>query len=258
MQLIPLSSGSKGNATLIETDDCRVLIDTGLSGKHLQSRMAEFDIHPESIDALFITHEHSDHVGGAGVCARKFGIPVHIREATYRRSHSRIFTGHETIHPLYDDVTIGQTVIRAVPVSHDAADPVAYKITHGQTSVAIATDMGVATHLVKHHLKNCDAYLLEMNHDPARLKANRKYPWPVKQRILSAVGHLSNEAGAELFMELAGERTKKVYLAHLSEENNDPMFAMEELERIAGRHPRYADIDIAIAYQHRVSDPVTV
>ena len=255
MIICPLSSGSKGNSTFIQSDKRRILIDNGLSAKKLQARLEAIDVQIDTISALFITHEHSDHIGGAGVLARKHKIPVYLKEPTFFKKQKNIFKGTEKIIFIQSgDIVLDDMTIKAIPVSHDAADPVCYTVESNDRKVAVVTDMGMATKLVKFHVNNCDALLLEMNHDEALLKRNPKYPWPLKQRILSNVGHLSNADGAQLFRDVVTERTKHIFLSHLSEENNDPNLAKDTLQKLTEDHPFYERSKIQVAEQYSTSN----
>lgn len=256
--LVPLASGSKGNCTYIKTPDCELLIDLGLSAKRTAERLAEIDVNLSHISAAFITHEHSDHVGGAGVTARKAGFPVYMTAGTHGAVHSKIFTGAENIEHITGSVRFGDTLVEAVQTSHDAAESVAYKVSRNGASVGVVTDLGCATTLIRQKFRGCNALVLEMNHDEAMLKRNPKYAWPLKQRIMSKVGHLSNADGGALFNDLVTENTARVYLAHLSEENNTPSLAREVLEFQANKNPHYAGIDIQIAKQHSVSEEIVI
>jgi phosphoribosyl 1,2-cyclic phosphodiesterase len=256
--LTPLSSGSKGNCTLIQTPDLRLLIDAGLSAKKTNERLAEVDLTLNDIAAIFITHEHSDHIGGAGVVSRKANIPLFMREGTYNAAHSRLFTGAENCQFIQQTHIFGETQIEAVSTSHDAADSVAYKVTYGGKSVGVVTDLGCATTLIRQKFKDCHALILEMNHDETMLKRNPNYAWPLKQRIMSKHGHLSNTDGARLFNDLVTKNTQRVYLAHLSEENNHPDLALKTLEQHASNNSYFNQIDIQIARQHSVSQSISI
>ena len=257
MRVCPLASGSKGNSTFIESDNKRILIDVGLSGKMISSRLDDINVDIESIDGVFITHEHSDHIGGAGVIARKFGVPIFIHEDTFLAKR-KLFNGSEKIHFINSTVTLGDMEIDPISVSHDAVNPLAFKISSSKQSVGVVTDLGIATQLVKYKMRDCNVLVLEMNHDIKMLQSSEKYPWELKQRILSNYGHLSNEAGAELFNEIVSEKTSHVFLAHLSEENNDPNLAKDVLLEINQSNKFIHNIKIEIAEQHHVSSLVEV
>jgi len=191
-------------------------------------------------------------VGGAGVLGRKYGLITYIHPHTHAAS-TKIFKGTETIKHISGTFTLKDMTIDCVDLSHDAAHPYAFKIESDGKRCGVVTDLGVATQLVRFKMRDCHALVLEMNHDVGMLQRSTKYPWDVKQRILSNYGHLSNEAGAELFNELVTENTKQVFLAHLSEENNDPYLAKDVLYQRNEGHPLMSEINIEIAHQHRIS-----
>ena len=225
-----LASGSKGNALYVKGGDTAVLFDCGLSGRELERRMADRDIDPDTLSAVVISHEHTDHVGGAGVVCRRFGIPLYITEATRTGSVKKLGkTKAMDIRAMECGrrFAIGSMEIHPFSISHDAADTAGFRVTTGDAVIGIATDLGVASHLVKEHLSGCTALILESNHDPERLYANDNYPWPLKQRVRSRVGHLSNGEAAALLDDLDRSRLLHLVLAHLSEENNTPELALD-------------------------------
>lgn len=220
-----LGSGSKGNAVVIEADGTRVLIDAGFSPRMLQTRMRTVGIAPESIEALVITHEHSDHVSGAAAAARRWGWPVHASVGTAAACPA-LATVACTTFVAGSAVTIGALEVRTVTTSHDAADPVALLATgcRGGARLGIAYDMGVATDAVRRAMRDVDLLILEANHDETMLRLG-PYPAMLKRRIASRHGHLSNGAAALLAGEWAHGGLRHVVLAHLSETNNDPELA---------------------------------
>ena len=223
-----LASGSKGNATYVSDGKTSILIDAGLSGIELQRRLTSRNLEPEDLDAILITHEHGDHVRGAGILSRRFKLPVYINQKTEAASPG-LGSLHET-RPFDCGTTfrIGNLTIHPFSVSHDAEDPTGFKIGQNGTTMAIATDLGIATAMVRQHLKNCALLVLEANHDPQMLETG-PYPWPLKQRIQSRVGHLSNSDSKNLLQELQHDNLQHVILAHLSEINNTPQKAYDEV-----------------------------
>ena len=223
-----LASGSKGNATYISNGDTSILIDAGLSGVELQRRLVSRDLVPEQLDAIIVTHEHSDHTQGVGVLSRRYKLPVYINQKTHQASprlgnlyETKSFECGKTFH-------ISNLSIHPFSISHDAEDPVGFTIGRNGTTIAIATDLGIATSMVKEHLKHCALLILEANHDPQMLETG-PYPWPLKQRIQSRVGHLSNSDSKKLLQELQHADLQHVILAHLSEINNTPKKAFDEV-----------------------------
>jgi phosphoribosyl 1,2-cyclic phosphodiesterase len=232
LTLCVLASGSRGNATYLSDGHTAILIDAGLSGKELQRRMAVKGLDPASLTAILVSHEHTDHIQGVGVMARRFGLAVHISDGTWQASQQalgkladvRPFTcGHA--------FSIGGLAIHPFSISHDAIDPAGFTIGCNGSKVGVATDLGIATGMVKTHLQACDALILEANHDPQML-IDGSYPWPLKQRIRGRSGHLSNADAAQLLETLAHDRLAHVILAHLSEENNTPDKAKQAVETV--------------------------
>lgn len=229
MKVTVLGSGSAGNSILVETSSTRLLIDAGFSGRDLERRLAAVDRRPEGIDAIFITHEHSDHTQGMGVCARRWGTPIYLGERT-RIACSSLLNGTEEIrsYGCADPVTIGDLRVEPFVTVHDAVDPYAVTVTEVGTGekLGIATDLGRPTAAVRHALGRCDILILEANHDEILLRES-SYPWSVIQRIAGSHGHLSNRAAAELARDLSHPGLTTVVLAHLSAQANHGELARE-------------------------------
>jgi len=223
-----LASGSSGNCAYLETDRVRLLIDAGLSGKRIGERLAAIGRSLDDVQAVFITHEHSDHVCGLNILARKRRVPVYCNRLT-REYLQPTLAGYDgwQIFDTGQTLTLGDLTIETFPVSHDAYDPVGYVFHHGLGSVGFLTDLGHATKLVIERVRKSRALVLEANHCVQLLHNDTKRPWAVKQRILSRHGHLSNDAAAELAIEIAGERLEDLYLGHLSEDCNRPELAAQ-------------------------------
>ena len=225
-----LASGSRGNATYISDGLTAILIDAGLSGVEIQRRMAAKGLDPNSLDAILVSHEHSDHIQGVGVLSRRFGLTVYINDGTRLASGNTLgklcgvfpfSCGHR--------FTIGSLAIHPFSISHDAEDPAGFTIACDGGKVGVATDLGIATGVVKTHLKACDILVLEANHD-SQMLIEGPYPWPLKQRIRGRHGHLSNHDTALLLADLQHDRLAHVILAHLSEENNTPEKARQTVK----------------------------
>ncbi|MFH0726389.1 MAG: MBL fold metallo-hydrolase [Pseudomonadota bacterium] len=216
-----LASGSRGNAIYISNGATSVLIDAGLSGVEIERRLKSRGLCPENLDALIVSHEHADHIHGVGVLSRKYGLPVYMNADTQKAAYR--LGKVNTVKPFNCSTPfmINTLSIYPFPISHDAADPVGFTLEQGGIKIGIATDLGVVTALVKEHLKECALLVLEANHDPEMLTQG-PYPWPLKQRIKSRVGHLANEDTHDLLQELQHDRLQHVVLAHLSETNNTP------------------------------------
>lgn len=223
MKFISLISGSSGNATLISDEKTNILIDCGMSGRSLSKYLDDIDMKADDIDALLLTHEHIDHVRGAGIVARRHHIPVYATEGTFAAMNVGIIPDWKTIAP-DEEFEIGSIAVRPFSIPHDAADPVGYNFFIHEKKITVATDIGHINERLLSYLHGSHAVLLESNHDVDMLRMG-SYPYPIKQRILSDVGHLSNDAAANTLCRLAESGTEHIMLGHLSKENNDPSIA---------------------------------
>jgi len=225
MRFSVLGSGSKGNSVYLESGTTGILIDAGFSGKEISRRLQSIDRDLTNISALFLTHEHGDHISGAGVISRKCSIPVYANSGTFAVAETRLgklFAKNE--FETGDTIQIGDLRVRSFRISHDTADPVGFVVSDGNFSVGYCTDTGKVSHLIGRRLADCDAIILEFNHNLQMLK-NGPYPLPLQQRVRSSRGHLSNEDGAQFLTNLMGEQLQIAVLAHLSETNNTPELA---------------------------------
>jgi len=225
-----LGSGSSGNATLVAANGTSVLVDAGLSCRQIARRMDAIGADPGALDAVFITHEHGDHVAGLATLLKRFGPTVHATEATVNAA-GPFLDGYAQVRHIEAGVscTCGSLDVHPFSVTHDAADAVGYVISDGDVSVGIATDLGFASAIVKHRLRGCHIVVVEANHDPRMLRAG-SYPWHIKRRIAGRHGHLSNTDCAMLVAEIVPDGTRCVVLAHISEENNRPELAVRAVE----------------------------
>ncbi|KRM12620.1 MBL fold metallo-hydrolase [Paucilactobacillus suebicus] len=217
-----LASGSTGNVTYLETPEHKILIDAGLSGKKIQGLMEKIGRSLTDVDALFVTHEHTDHIKGVGVLARKYGMNVYANHGTWDAMSSKIGkVPVEQQHILEPGKTLsmGDMDVESFAVSHDAAEPQFYQVHHDGKTFCDLTDTGYVSDRVEQTIKDADAYLIECNHDMEMLRMG-PYAWPLKQRILGDEGHLSNEDGANTMMSVIGNQTKQIFLGHRSQENN--------------------------------------
>lgn len=217
-----LASGSSGNSFYLETPKKRLLVDAGLSGKKIVSLLDEIDRKPEDLDAIFVTHEHKDHIHGVGVLARKYQLDVYANTATWTAMEGmlgKLDTAQKHIFEMGTTQIFGDLDIESFGVSHDAAAPQFYRFMKDGKSFVMCTDTGYVSDRMAGVIANADGYLIESNHDIEILRAGA-YPWRLKQRILSDQGHLCNEDGAEAMIRTIGNKTKKIYLGHLSKENN--------------------------------------
>lgn len=225
-----LASGSSGNAFYIESEKARILVDVGLSGKQMDKLFYQAQVDPTEIDGILVTHEHSDHIKGLGVLARKYKLPIYANEKTWRKmdgSIGKILTEQKFIFDTDSVQTFGDMDIQSFAVSHDAVDPMFFTFHHGDQQVALVTDLGYVSDKIKQTIKGANAFIFESNHDINMLQMGH-YPWSVKRRILGDYGHVSNEDCALALSEVITEQTERVYLAHLSKDNN-----MKDLARMS-------------------------
>lgn len=234
MRVCSIASGSSGNCIYVGDEKNHILIDAGISRKRIVEGLAEIGVAPEQLDAIFVTHEHSDHIQGINMMVKMFGTPVFATGGTLDgicMKDSKGVIGRDKLYQLYADepVSIGQLKIMPFWMSHDAAEPVCYCVESGGHKLGMATDLGMFDDYIIEHLSGSDILLLEANHDISMLEAG-KYPYPLKRRILSNRGHLSNEDSGRLLCQLSQKRLRHVFLAHLSKENNYPQLAYEAVK----------------------------
>ena len=232
MKFCVLGSGSRGNAIFVESGTTAILVDGGFSGREIAERLSRIDRDISCLKAVFVTHEHHDHISGVGVVSRRCRVPVFANEGTYRgagKTLTKLFKRSE--FETGEAVNFDGLRLRSFAISHDTADPVGFVIDDGDTRLGICTDTGIPTRLISRRLAQCDALVLEFNHDPVMLK-NGPYPQPLKQRVNSSQGHLSNGDGADLLNLVIHDGLRQVVLAHLSETNNLPEIAYKEAEKV--------------------------
>jgi len=246
-----LGSGSAGNSVLLCSGETRILVDAGFSARALAVRLDSLGVSPDSISGIVVTHEHGDHTRGIGVFARRHSTPLHLTART-REACAKLLTGEEEVVEYRPGTPFAVRGLRVESffTVHDAADPVGVSVVDERTGirVGIATDLGRPTAHIRHALSGCDLLVLEANHDEVMLRTG-PYPAAVKQRIASSHGHLSNQAAAELAVELLHPRLAGVVLAHLSRECNRPLLA----ERVVGDALRKAGWEghLEVATQER-------
>lgn len=263
MELCSIASGSSGNCICAGSENCHILIDAGISGKRIEAGLNSIDLKTADMQGILITHEHIDHIAGIGVLARKYGIPMYATAGTIEavlKTKSIGKVDASLFHPVTPgvDFVIGDLTIEPISISHDAADPVAYKIKQPGKSAAVMTDLGTYDDRIVEKLKNLDVLLLEANHDVRMLQAG-SYPYHLKRRILGDRGHLSNELSGQLLSEVLHDDFKAIFLGHLSKENNYPELAYEtvRLEVTLGDNPyRGEDFPIYVANRDDVSQKV--
>ncbi|MBC1562001.1 MBL fold metallo-hydrolase [Listeria booriae] len=225
-----LASGSSGNATLIETANQTILVDCGLSGKKIENLFGEVGRSMTDVDAILVTHEHVDHIKGLGVLARRYEVPIYANAKTWAAMEPSIGEINNAQKFQFDMETVksfGSLQVESFGVSHDAAEPMFYIFHSGKKKFVMITDTGYVSDRMKGHIANADAYLFESNHDVGMLRMGR-YPWNVKRRILGDEGHVSNEDAGIAMSEVIGDATKRIYLGHLSKDNN-----MKDLARMS-------------------------
>lgn len=234
LEFCTIASGSSGNCSYIGTEYTKILVDAGVSGKRITEGLAELQLTGADIDALFITHEHVDHIKGAGVFSRRFDVPIYATAETWAAmdgSIGKISPGNRRIVYADEVCPINDICVKPFAIPHDAAEPVGYTLCCGEKRITLATDIGHVTDTLRENITDSDILLLEANHDEDMLKKG-SYPWRLKQRILGEKGHLSNRAAGGLLREILTGRTRFVFLGHLSEENNDPRLAYETVDAL--------------------------
>lgn len=250
-----LGSGSAGNCALISTNHCRILVDGGLSARQIVVRLERCGVSPEQLDGVLLTHEHGDHVCGLEVLCRKFAVPIYTNALTAeaikyggaldRHRNWRIFrTGAE--------FKICDITVQTFPVPHDAVDPVGFAFHAGNRSLGFITDLGYATKMLVERLREVHTLVIETNHDEKMLQNDPHRPWPVKQRIMSRHGHLSNAAAAKVIEELLPGKVERVVLGHLSRDCNSPELACAEIRALLERVGKI-DMEIYCASQTEIS-----
>ncbi|PKR83462.1 MBL fold metallo-hydrolase [Heyndrickxia camelliae] len=217
-----LSSGSTGNAIYVETDEHSFLVDAGFSGRQMEALFQKIDRKIENLDGILVTHEHSDHIKGVGVLARKYHLPVFANQKTWSAMDGligEIPTDQKFTFDMETVKSFGGLNIESFGVSHDAVEPMFYVFHQDNKKLVLITDTGYVSDRMKGIISNANVYIFESNHDVQMLRMGR-YPWNIKRRILSDVGHVSNEDAAVAMSDCIGDQTKRIYLAHLSLDNN--------------------------------------
>lgn len=234
MRICLLASGSKGNSLLVESGQTRILIDAGLSARELRKRLESVGVDAASLNALLITHEHTDHIRGLGPLVRQLNIPVYLQ--TQLAGKLADVGKSECVREFADGVefVVNDVTVRPFAITHDSLAPVGFSLSGEHGKVGVATDLGVATRLVTDCLQGCRALVIETNHDEELLR-DGPYPWALKQRVRSNHGHLSNNAGGRLLQDLLWDGLEMVFLGHLSETNNRPELALGAVNNVLGQ-----------------------
>lgn len=241
LRFASLGSGSQGNGLVVALGDTHVLLDCGFGLADTVFRLSRLGISPQQINAVVVTHEHDDHIGGVGRFAKRFGIPVWLTYGTLR-GFEALFSGVELcVVENYASFAVGALQIEPYPVPHDAREPAQYVFSDGARRLGVLTDAGESTRHMEKVLSSCDALVLECNHDPAML-AKSSYPRRLQSRIAGRFGHLDNAAAAALLSALDRERLQHVIAAHLSQQNNTPDLARNALAGVMGCSPEWIGI----------------
>ena len=249
-----LGSGSAGNSALISTDHCRILVDGGLSARQITVRLEQCGLTPEHLDGVLLTHEHGDHVCGLEVLCRKVSIPIYCNAQTADAIRGFGLTQHRNwrIFRTGADFSICDITVQTFAVPHDAVDPVGYVFHAANRGLGFITDLGHATKMLIERLREAHTLVIETNHDEKLLQNDPARPWPVKQRIMSRHGHLSNAAAAMVIEQLLPGKVERIVLGHLSRECNSPDLATETVRAVIERNGRN-DLEIYCAAQTNVS-----
>ncbi|UOQ46367.1 MBL fold metallo-hydrolase [Halobacillus salinarum] len=229
-----LASGSTGNAFYIDSGDEKILVDAGLSGKKMEGLLRQVDVDPAQLTRILVTHEHSDHIKGLGIMARRYKLPIYANEKTWKAMDGQIGKvplDQKFIFNMEAAQTFGGIDVESFAVSHDAAEPMFFTFRKDGKKVALVTDLGYVSERIKKTVEGADAFIFESNHDVSMLRMGR-YPWNVKRRILGDSGHVSNEDCAYALTDVITDKTKRIYLAHLSLDNNMKDLARMSVENV--------------------------
>jgi phosphoribosyl 1,2-cyclic phosphodiesterase len=248
MRLRVLGSGSRGNATIIDSGTTRVLVDNGFALKELEQRSASIGFALESLDAVLVTHEHADHIKGVGPLARRYQLPVYATHGTLRSGKCGKLDACHTIKPHGETFNIGDMTIKPVPVPHDANEPCQFVFSTGKTKLGILTDLGHITPVITEEFRQLDMLLLECNHD-SQMLADGPYPPALQARVGGSHGHLNNFQAMSLLKEIQTQGLQQLVLGHLSEKNNHP----DRVTEIVHEHCSHVADRFSILQQDEVS-----
>lgn len=254
INLYTLYSGSSGNSALVTTDNTNILIDAGVSAAKIITALNEVGVSPKEIDAILITHEHSDHISGLDVFCKKFNIPIYANKETLSVLEGSIHCVYpdrfREIKP-YESFTIRDAKIFPFDISHDAIHPMGYSIISDDTKVSFVTDMGKINDTILKIICKSEAVLIESNYDESMLMSGF-YPWNLKKRILGDRGHLSNDKAAWVAAQLASWGTRHIALGHLSENNNTPQLAYDTVLSVLKKNGLDKDVTLSVAPRSKV------
>lgn len=253
-----IGSGSSGNCHYVGYKDTGILIDAGLSGKRITTGLDDINVDIEKVKGIFITHEHSDHIKGAGIISRKYDLPIFANIKTWCSMKDKLGEIKDENMKVFENdrsYSLGDIIIRPFSIPHDASDAVGYNFYAENEKMSIATDIGCITDNIKRHLYKSKLVVLESNYDDNMLMMG-SYPYALKKRVQSEVGHLSNEDAARFCVELIKEGTERILLAHLSKENNFPELAYETSKGILTQNNIIVgqDVKLDVLSREEVSD----
>jgi len=250
-----LGSGSAGNSALVATEHCKILVDGGLSARQMVLRLAECGVTPDRLDGVLLTHEHGDHVCGLDVLCRKFDVPIYCNALTAEAiRYDGLFEQHRNwrIFRTGADFSICDVTVQTFPVPHDAVDPLGFTFHAGSGGLGFITDLGYATKMIVERLREIQTLVIETNHDEKLLQNDSHRPWPVKQRIQSRHGHLSNTSAANVIEELLSRKIERVVLGHLSRDCNTPELALGAVRASFAKCGKI-DMELYCATQSQIS-----
>jgi phosphoribosyl 1,2-cyclic phosphodiesterase len=244
LYITSLNSGSNGNCYYIGNEEEAILIDAGLSCKETETRMARLGLSMKKVKAIFISHEHSDHIKGVEVISRKYELPVYITHSTLKNSRLKIDPKNHRSFNAYEPEQMGGLSVMAFPKFHDAADPYSFMVSGNGVNVGVFTDIGMVCEDVRKNFNQCDAVFLETNYDEKMLEQGN-YPFHLKRRIQSDTGHLSNNQALELFIKDRSASLSHIFLSHLSKDNNSP----ELVHQLFLQHAGNTEVIVASRYE---------
>lgn len=251
LEICAIASGSNGNCYYIGNEKDAVLIDAGISCKQIVQRMKDCNLNPLKIKAVFITHEHSDHISGARVFGKRMHVPVYLTAKTWYGAYKNMRPDVPRFFNPGDKIEVGEFIVHSFLKNHDASQPCSFRVQFGEKNIGVFTDIGEPCENVSQHLSVCDGLFLETNYDEKMLWEGN-YPWFLKQRIASEVGHLSNNQAFDLLLKYAGKNLKIVFLSHISKENNTPEIALQTM------HPLKPHFDIRLTSRYKASDILVI
>ena len=250
-----LGSGSAGNSTLVATEHCKILVDGGLSARQLVLRLEHCGVVPEQLDGVLLTHEHGDHVCGLEILCRKYDLPIYCNRLTAEALRCSDLLDHVRNWRIFEtgaEFSICDVTVQTFPVPHDAVDPLGFVFHAGSGSLGFITDLGYVTKLIVERLRPVQTLVIETNHDEKLLQNDTHRPWPVKQRIQSRHGHLSNKAASRVIEELLPGKIARVVLGHLSRDCNTPALALETVHASLAKCGKL-DLEIHCATQFEIT-----